>query len=93
MTLRVTIEDGRRVIRVIDAGPGIDDGSLPRIFDPLEQGEAPVDPHPSGDRVRALARADVGARDGRRRHPGATGPDGSTFTWLVALGDLSSSIT
>ena len=38
--VRVDLEEGSPVIRVIDEGPGIDAKSLPRIFAPLEQGES-----------------------------------------------------
>jgi DNA-binding NarL/FixJ family response regulator len=38
--IRVQLEEGSPVIRVVDLGSGIDARSLPRIFAPLEQGES-----------------------------------------------------
>jgi len=33
--------DGRVVVRVVDHGPGLDEGELERIFEPFEQGRVP----------------------------------------------------
>ncbi len=67
--VRVDLEEGSPVIRVIDEGPGIDAKSLPRIFAPLEQGESLNSRTHQGMGLGPRDRADVGPRDGRRRHP------------------------
>ena len=67
--VRVDIEEGSPVIRVIDEGPGIDAKSLPRDLRAARAGRVAQLPHPSGHGARARDRAHVGPRDGRRRHP------------------------
>ncbi len=81
--IRVDLEDGSPVIRVIDEGPGIDAKSLPRIFAPLEQGETLNSrTHQGMGLGLAIARMSARAMDGDVILE-ATGPGGSTFTWHV----------
>ena len=82
--IHVTTEDGAPVVRVIDLGPGIDAGSLPRIFAPLEQGESlNARTHQGMGLGLAIARMSARAMGGDVVLE-ATGPGGSTFTWLVS---------
>jgi signal transduction histidine kinase len=91
--VQVSIEDGSPVIRVIDEGPGIDAGSLLRIFAPLEQGEAlNARTHQGMGLGLAIARMSARAMDGDVILE-ATSPEGSTFTWLVSGQRLSASFT
>ena len=84
VSVKVSIEDGSPVVRVIDRGPGIDAESLPRIFAPLEQGEALNSrTHQGMGLGLAIARMSARAMDGDVILE-ATGPEGSTFTWLVS---------
>jgi signal transduction histidine kinase len=93
VSIRVTIEEGSPVIRVIDEGAGIDAGSLLRIFAPLEQGEAlNARIHQGMGLGLAIARMSARAMDGDVILE-ATGPEGSTFTWLVGGQRLSTSLT
>jgi len=93
VNVRVTIEDGSPVIRVIDEGSGIDAGSLLRIFAPLEQGEAlNARTHQGMGLGLAIARMSARAMEGDVILE-ATGPEGSTFTWLVSGQRLSTSLT
>jgi two-component system sensor histidine kinase KdpD len=89
----VDIEDGSPVIRVIDEGPGIDAKSLPRIFAPLEQGESLNSrTHQGMGLGLAIARMSARAMDGDVVLE-ATGPGGSTFTWLVTGQRVGESLT
>ena len=82
--IHVTTEDGSPVVRVVDLGPGIDAGSLPRIFAPLEQGESlNARTHQGMGLGLAIARMSARAMGGDVILE-ATGPGGSTFTWLVS---------
>jgi signal transduction histidine kinase len=91
--VRVGIEDGSPVIRVIDEGPGIDARSLPRIFAPLEQGESLNSrTHQGMGLGLAIARMSARAMDGDVVLE-ATGPNGSTFTWLVSGDRVGESLT
>ena len=91
--VRIDIEDGAPVIRVIDEGPGIDAKSLPRIFAPLEQGESLNSRiHQGMGLGLAIARMSARAMDGDVILE-ATGPEGSTFTWLVAGQRVGESLT
>ena len=91
--IQVAIEEGSPVVRVIDQGPGIDAASLPRIFAPLEQGEAlNARTHQGIGLGLAIARMSARAMDGDVVLE-STGPDGSTFTWLVSAERLGTTIT
>jgi len=84
VVVRVTIEDGTPIVRVIDRGEGIEPSALPRIFAPLEQGEAlNARTHQGIGLGLAIARMSARAMDGDVILE-ATGPEGSTFTWLVS---------
>jgi signal transduction histidine kinase len=81
--IRVQLEEGSPVIRVVDLGSGIDARSLPRIFAPLEQGESLNNrTHQGMGLGLAIARMSARAMDGDVILE-ATGPGGSTFTWIV----------
>jgi signal transduction histidine kinase len=91
--IHVTTEDGSPVVRVIDLGPGIDAGSLPRIFAPLEQGESlNARTHQGMGLGLAIARMSARAMGGDVILE-ATGPGGSTFTWLVSVDRPDVSLT
>ena len=91
--VRVDIEEGSPVIRVIDEGPGIDAKSLPRIFAPLEQGESLNSRvHQGMGLGLAIARMSARAMDGDVILE-ATGPGGSTFTWHVSGERVGPSLT
>ena len=91
--VRVELEEGSAVIRVIDEGPGIDAKSLPRIFAPLEQGESLNSrTHQGMGLGLAIARMSARAMDGDVILE-ATGPGGSTFTWLVSGERVGPSLT
>jgi len=82
--IRVGVEDGTPVMRVIDRGAGIDARSLPRIFAPLEQGESLNNrTHQGMGLGLTIARMSARAMDGDVILE-ATGPGGSTFTWIVS---------
>jgi DNA-binding NarL/FixJ family response regulator/anti-sigma regulatory factor (Ser/Thr protein kinase) len=84
VVVRVTIEDGTPIVRVIDRGEGIEPSALPRIFAPLEQGEAlNARTHQGIGLGLAIARMSARAMDGDVILE-ATGSEGSTFTWLVS---------
>jgi signal transduction histidine kinase len=73
--------------RVIDAGPGIDPTDHERIFGPLEQlEELNVRVHQGAGMGLALARTAARAMGGDVRVE-SSGPDGSTFLWMIAPGD------
>ena len=91
--IHVTTEDGSPVVRVVDRGPGIDAGSLPRIFAPLEQGESlNARTHQGMGLGLAIARMSARAMGGDVILE-ATGPGGSTFTWLVSGDRPDASLT
>jgi len=80
----VSDENGSPVVRVIDRGPGISPASLPRIFAPLEQGEElNARTHQGIGLGLAIARMSARAMDGDVVLE-STGPEGSTFAWLVS---------
>jgi signal transduction histidine kinase len=82
--IRVSIHDGVPEVRVIDQGSGIDEDSLDRIFDPLEQGEElNTRTHPGVGLGLTLARMSARAMDGEVVLED-TGPEGSTFLWKVS---------
>ncbi len=84
VTLRVT--HGTDVeVRVIDQGPGIDEGALTRIFEPLEQAEhLSTRTHQGIGIGLSLARLSAHAMGGDVTLE-ETGPDGSTFLWSLAV--------
>ncbi|MGZ6546120.1 MAG: ATP-binding response regulator [Actinomycetota bacterium] len=93
VTVKVSIEDGSPVVRVIDRGPGIDADSMPRIFAPLEQGEdLNARTHQGIGLGLAIARMSARAMDGDVILE-STGGEGSTFTWLVSADRLGVSLT
>lgn len=70
-------------VRVTDRGPGIDQGSLHRIFEPLEQAESlNTRTHQGVGLGLTLARMSANAMDGDVVLE-STGPKGSTFLWRV----------
>lgn len=82
--IRVSMESGSPVVRVIDRGPGIGPDALPRIFAPLEQGEElNARTHQGIGLGLAIARMSARAMDGDVVLE-STGPEGSTFAWLVS---------
>jgi signal transduction histidine kinase len=91
--IRVGVEDGTPVMRVIDRGAGIDARSLPRIFAPLEQGESLNNrTHQGMGLGLTIARMSARAMDGDVILE-ATGPGGSTFTWIVSGERVGPSLT
>jgi signal transduction histidine kinase len=91
--IQVGVEDGTPVMRVIDRGAGIDARSLPRIFAPLEQGESLNNrTHQGMGLGLAIARMSARAMDGDVILE-ATGPGGSTFTWIVSGERVGPSLT
>jgi two-component system sensor histidine kinase KdpD len=76
---------GRTVqVRVIDEGPGVPPEVMPRIFDPLEQGEdLNTRVHPGVGLGLTLARMSARAMDGDVVLE-SSGPGGSTFLWTLA---------
>jgi signal transduction histidine kinase len=93
VSVKVAIEDGSPVVRVIDRGPGIDAASLPRIFAPLEQGEdLNARTHQGIGLGLAIARMSARAMDGDVILE-STGAEGSTFAWLVSAERRGSSLT
>ena len=91
--IQVGVEDGTPVMRVIDRGAGIDARSLPRIFAPLEQGESLNNrTHQGMGLGLTIARMSARAMDGDVILE-ATGPGGSTFTWIVSGERVGTSLT
>jgi signal transduction histidine kinase len=75
-------EDGIEV-RVHDTGPGVDPEAQGRIFQPLEQAEdLHTRVHQGAGLGLGLARLSARAMDGDVIL-GASGPEGSTFVWVV----------
>jgi len=84
VTIRVTLEAGAPLVRVIDQGPGVAPIDLTRIFDPLEQAEdLNTRTHQGAGFGLALARMSARIMDGDVSLE-ATGPGGSTFLWTVS---------
>jgi signal transduction histidine kinase len=80
----VSVHDRTVEVRVIDEGPGIPSEAMPRIFDPLEQGEdLNTRVHPGVGLGLTLARMSARAMDGDVVLE-ASGPNGSTFLWTLA---------
>jgi signal transduction histidine kinase len=90
VTVRIGVRGASPVVRVIDHGPGIDAADVDRIFAPLEQVE-PLDTrtHQGMGFGLALARMSARAMDGDVILE-STGPQGSTFTWIVSNGAATS---
>jgi signal transduction histidine kinase len=81
--IQVSVRDAVEV-RVIDEGPGIPPEAMPRIFDPLEQGEdLNTRVHPGVGLGLTLARMSARAMDGDVVLE-SSGPGGSTFLWTLA---------
>ncbi len=81
--VRVTVGRTGPEIRVIDNGPGIDPDAQERIFDPLEQAEdLHTRTHPGVGLGLSIARLSARSMDGDVVLE-SSGPDGSTFLWLV----------
>jgi signal transduction histidine kinase len=82
--IEVSVNGASVEVRVSDQGPGIPPEVLPRIFDPLEQGEElNTRVHPGVGLGLTLARMSARAMDGDVTLE-STGPAGSTFLWTVA---------
>ena len=82
--IRVSVTEGTVEVRVSDEGPGIAPEVLPRIFDPLEQGEElNTRVHPGVGLGLTLARMSARAMDGDVTME-STGSEGSTFLWTMA---------
>ncbi len=85
VTIEVRMNGHGPEVRITDVGPGIDPDILPRIFDPLEQGEELNTRHHQGVGLGlTLARMSARAMDGDVTLE-STGPQGSTFMWTVTL--------
>jgi signal transduction histidine kinase len=85
VTIRVTQADSVEV-RVIDRGPGIAPGALPRIFEPFEQAEQLHTRTHQGIGIGlSLARLSAHSMGGDVIVE-ETGPGGSTFLWTLAPG-------
>lgn len=84
VTITVRLHEGSPELRVRDHGRGVDADVLPRIFDPLEQGEElNTRVHPGVGLGLTLARMSARAMEGDVTLE-ATGPNGSTFLWTVS---------
>jgi signal transduction histidine kinase len=82
--IRVSLDEGSPQIRVVDKGTGVDVDTIPRIFDPLEQGEdLNTRVHQGVGLGLTLARMSARAMDGDVTLE-STGSDGSTFLWTVS---------
>jgi signal transduction histidine kinase len=85
----ISAMDGSPEVRVIDHGAGVAPDVLPRIFDPLEQGEdLNTRVHQGVGLGLTLARMSARAMDGDVTLE-STGPDGSTFLWSVSRPPLT----
>ncbi|MGH2637168.1 MAG: sensor histidine kinase, partial [Actinomycetota bacterium] len=83
--VEVTLGPGRIEVRVSDLGDGISDHASERIFGPLEQLEdLNRRVHQGTGMGLALARTAARAMDGDVVLE-ASGPEGSTFLWTIAL--------
>ncbi len=88
--LRLTPAAGGVEVRVRDRGPGIAPEDRERIFGPLEQVEdLNVRVHQGVGMGLALARTAARTMGGDVTLE-ASGPEGSTFLWTIALGDQAS---
>ena len=86
IVIRVELCEGRPEVRVIDRGPGIDPEVAERIFEPLEQAEdLHTRTHQGVGLGLSLARMSARAMEGDVVLE-STGPDGSTFLWVVSIG-------
>jgi signal transduction histidine kinase len=86
VVIRVELVEGRPEVRVIDGGPGIDPKVAERIFEPLEQAEElHTRTHQGVGLGLSLARMSARAMEGEVLLE-STGPDGSTFLWVVSVG-------
>ena len=84
VTIRITVHDNAPEVRVIDVGPGVDAATVPRMFDPLEQGEElNTRVHQGVGLGLTLARMSARAMDGDVTLE-STGPQGSVFLWTVS---------
>jgi signal transduction histidine kinase len=82
--IEVKAMEGSPEVRVIDHGDGVAADVLPRIFDPLEQGEdLNTRVHQGVGLGLTLARMSARAMDGDVTLE-STGPEGSTFLWSVS---------
>jgi DNA-binding NarL/FixJ family response regulator/anti-sigma regulatory factor (Ser/Thr protein kinase) len=84
VTIVVSIVEGAPEVRVVDHGTGVGTDALPRIFDPLEQGEdLNTRVHQGVGLGLTLARMSARAMDGDVTLE-ATDSEGSTFLWTVS---------
>jgi signal transduction histidine kinase len=84
VVIRVSDDDGRIEIRVVDEGPGVDADAAERIFEPLEQGEdLYTRTHQGVGLGLSLARLSARAMDGDVALEDGAAP-GATFLWTVA---------
>jgi signal transduction histidine kinase len=90
VTIRVGAGHGCPEVRVQDNGPGIGHEDRERIFEPLEQAEdLDVRRHQGTGMGLSLARAAARAMDGDLLLE-TSGPDGSTFLWMVGGAETGS---
>ncbi|HEX6131974.1 MAG TPA: response regulator [Actinomycetota bacterium] len=86
VVVRVELRDGRPEVRVIDRGPGVAPEACERIFEPLEQGEdLNTRTHQGAGLGLSLARMSARAMEGDVVLE-SSGPEGSTFLWVVSVG-------
>ncbi len=89
VTIAVSTDGGSPEVRVVDHGGGVAPTVLPRIFDPLEQGEElNTRTHQGVGLGLTLARMSARAMDGDVVLE-STGPHGSTFLWAVSQPPLT----
>ncbi len=89
VTIAVSTDGGSPEVRVVDHGGGVAPAVLPRIFDPLEQGEdLNTRTHQGVGLGLTLARMSARAMDGDVVLE-STGPQGSTFLWAVSQPPLT----
>jgi signal transduction histidine kinase len=89
VTISVSTDGGSPEVRVVDHGEGVAPGVLPRIFDPLEQGQdLNTRTHQGVGLGLTLARMSARAMDGDVVLE-STGPQGSTFLWAVSQPPLT----
>jgi signal transduction histidine kinase len=89
VTIAVSTDGGSPEVRVVDHGEGVAPTVLPRIFDPLEQGEElNTRTHQGVGLGLTLARMSARAMDGDVVLE-STGPNGSTFLWAVSQPPLT----